>query len=336
MHAAMIFRTWARLLIPHYHENFSKGLHGFAGHAAVIAMDADDDFVSTSPAPSQPSGVWLDAGMEEIVYSYLSKRVQVDVLLDSVHFRRSQLVQPAHASCSIPGLTRAVLVCLQMNGGSFGLDDGQTIYRDVIAMFPPGAVTEGDLRKVFAKKDKGAGGAHSSPRDVQKERSPSSQSPAAADALGTGTTAATAAAPFQQQRVSRSSSVGAPAPTAASKGSQEQVPALGQAASLAPAPEQATSFPAQDAPAVEPAANQPAGTSAVDSQPQGDATKPAWQMSDDEYGEWLSGLVSQVSDQEADVQALAATSASFKRGTAKAIIHAVGLAALTLVQKLNF
>ena len=60
--------------------------------AARLEVDADDDFVTTSPAQSQP-GEFLDAGLEPVVYSYISKRLQVShhsfVPLTTNYFWRS-------------------------------------------------------------------------------------------------------------------------------------------------------------------------------------------------------------------------------------------------------
>ncbi len=83
--------------------------------AASLEVDADDDFVTTSPAQSQPGG-FLDAGLEPVVYSYISKRLHVShhtfvpfhhsVLL-SKHFKATPTAATLHQ------ITESVISCAE-------------------------------------------------------------------------------------------------------------------------------------------------------------------------------------------------------------------------------
>ncbi|BDA41916.1 probable Ubinuclein-1 at N-terminal half [Coccomyxa sp. Obi] len=235
---------------------------------ASLEVDADDDFVTTSPAQSQP-GAFLDAGLEPVVYSYISKR-------------------------------------LHSEGGSFSPDKEREIYSETVALFPPSTVTEEGLRKIVAKRD----GSHSSPRDTQKERSQPSLPPAAAEALAAKTIAATSAQPAPQTGWELPAAAAAAA-ALGGRAEQRQRPASAEVARDNAGSEQGV---AQEASA--------AGAQA-DAQQELKPHKSVWDFGDEEYTQWMQGLISKAVTKGADLKALAEGSASFKRGTAKSSIHSV-------------
>lgn len=170
-------------------------------------------------------------------------------------------------------------------------------------MFPAGTVSEEDLRKVYARKDASAS---RSPRNAQKERSPSGQPQSAADAPAAGSGAAATAAAVAKE-----------SPPDAAERDQQQRPQSGAAAGARPPPEQREGSSGQDAAGAEATVRRSARAS-VDP-----ATRPVSAMDDDDYRMWLQELLKMAADGGADINALAEASGFFKRGTAKSIVHTV-------------
>ncbi len=189
---------------------------------------------------------------------------------------------------------------MQSEGGSFSPDKEREIYSETVALFPPSTVTEEGLRKIVAKRDS----SHSSPRDTQKERS---LPPAAAEALAPKTSAAT---PVQAAPVTMQTGWELPADAAALSGRADQRhrPASAEVAGDKAGSEQGA---AQEA------------SAAGDAQQLLKPDKPVGDFSDEEYTQWIQGLISKAVAKGADPNALAEGSASFKRGTAKSCIHLV-------------
>ncbi len=191
---------------------------------------------------------------------------------------------------------------MQSEGGSFSPDKEREIYSETVALFPPSTVTEEGLRKIVAKRDS----SHSSPRDTQKDRSQPSLPPATAEALAAKTSGTT---PVQPAPVTMQTGWELPAAAApGGRAEQRQRPASAEVARDKAGSEQGV---AQEASA--------AGAQA-DAQQQ---HKSVWDFSDEEYTQWIQGLISKAVSEGADLKALAEGTASFKRGTAKSSIHSV-------------